>query len=68
MIVDWNPKDLPFEKIGTCKSDDHEGKRRGLKCRLTMRMANDEEAIGEIQMYKSGTESYYCNDCYEALL
>ena len=63
MIVDWNPKDLPEEKISTCKSDDHEGKRRGLECRLTMRYANDDET-----MYMSGTESYYCIDCYEDLL
>lgn len=61
-IVEWNPKDLPEEKIATCKCDDHEGKRRGLKCRLTMHYADDNE-----HEYISGTEEYYCEECYEGL-
>ena len=41
--VDWNPRDLPESKITTCKGDDHEGKRRGLNCRLVMTFFNDEQ-------------------------
>lgn len=66
--VDWNLRDLPESKISTCKSDEHEGKRRGLDCRLVMTLFNDAEAIGEIQLYQNGTETYYCNECYEDIL
>ncbi len=64
----WNPRDLVESKISTCKSDDHEGKRRGLSCRLVMTLADDGFSGYDVQQYISGTEKYYCDECYEELL
>ena len=68
--VKFNPRNLPTEKIGTCKDDDHEGKRRNLHVNLTMRFyeLDDEMKATDEQMYESGTEAYVCDECAEALI
>lgn len=68
--VKFNPRNLPEEKIGTCKDDDHEGKRRNLHVNLTMRFyeLDDEHRVFEEQMFEEGSEEYVCDECREALI
>ena len=66
----FNPKNLPLEKIGTCKGDEHEGKRRNQKVRLSMRYSEYDHSLSpdevEDMKYVKGTEKYLCEDCWGA--